>query len=83
MDISKIESLDSTVVGLAMSSETGDKELNIFRAALESAINQLKGNDLALSEIAKAVKSELDTDMDIYNESDINSLNIHIGIGSS
>lgn len=75
----KSELLFKAINKLAMTSESGDKELVILQAALESALKNLGDNDKALIQIAQAVKVELDGDEEDISYADctqeINTLN--------
>ena len=49
---------------LAVTSESGDKELSVLQVALSAAFNHLTSNEKALTDIANAVKNELGKDLE-------------------
>jgi len=47
--------LESLIVNVALSQDSGESELSILKASLSEALLQLNGNPAGLSEVAKVV----------------------------
>jgi len=70
-------SLDVVITRLAMACESGDKELEVFRDALETAIEHLKDDANAMAEVAKSVRDCLE-DSDLSESAqDLHDLNVY------
>ncbi|APD92057.1 hypothetical protein BM525_19435 (plasmid) [Alteromonas mediterranea] len=69
----KSNSLFHAIKKLAANSAPEDKEVSIYQTSLEIALKALKGNEKALSDIAKAVNDELGDDIDDISYMDCES----------
>jgi hypothetical protein len=68
-------SLDTTISCLAMASANGDKELEIFRNALEAAMKLLDENNIPVATVAESVLDCIDETIEAdYSADDLSSL---------